>query len=87
MLPFGRFPGSDVLRGPEMRSTGEVMSFGRSFAEAFAKAQIAAGERLPVEGTVLVSLADADKRKLGPYIQIVLEAHVEQATKKAGKSK
>jgi carbamoyl-phosphate synthase large subunit len=63
VLPFGRFPGSDVLLGPEMRSTGEVMSFGHSFPEAFAKAQIAAGNPLPTVGTVLVSLADPDKRE------------------------
>jgi len=63
VLPFGRFPGSDVLLGPEMRSTGEVMSFGESFPEAFAKAQIAAGNPLPTAGTALVSLADADKRE------------------------
>jgi carbamoyl-phosphate synthase large subunit len=63
VLPFGRFEGADVLLGPEMRSTGEVMSFGKSFPEAFAKAQIAAGNPLPVQGTALVSLADADKRE------------------------
>lgn len=62
VLPFGRFRGADVLLGPEMRSTGEVMSFGDSFPEAFAKAQIAAGNPLPTSGAVLVSLADADKR-------------------------
>ena len=62
-MPFGRFPGCDVLLGPEMRSTGEVMSFGASFPEAFAKAQIAAGNPLPTAGTVLVSLTDADKRE------------------------
>ena len=63
VLPFGRFPGSDVLLGPEMHSTGEVMSFGKSFPEAFAKAEIAAGNPLPTSGSALVSLADADKRE------------------------
>jgi carbamoyl-phosphate synthase large subunit len=63
VLPFGRFPGSDVLLGPEMRSTGEVMSFGANFPEAFSKVQIAAGDPLPTEGMVLVSLADPDKRE------------------------
>jgi carbamoyl-phosphate synthase large subunit len=63
VLPFARFPGSDVLLGPEMRSTGEVMGFGRSYPEAFAKAQIAAGNPLPTKGRVLVSLADRDKRE------------------------
>ena len=63
VLPFGRFQGSDVLLGPEMRSTGEVMSFGQSFPEAFAKAQMAACNPLPTSGKVLVSLADPDKRE------------------------
>ena len=63
VLPFGRFPGSDVLLGPEMHSTGEVMSFAPGFPEAFAKAQTAAGNPLPTGGTVLVSLADPDKRE------------------------
>jgi carbamoyl-phosphate synthase large subunit len=63
VLPFGRFPGVDVLRGPEMRSTGEVMSFGENFPTAYAKAQIAAGNPLPETGTVLISLADSDKRE------------------------
>lgn len=62
VLPFGRFPAGDVLLGPEMRSTGEVMSVGESFPEAYAKAQIAAGNPLPTEGVALVSLADANKR-------------------------
>ena len=63
MLPFGRFEGADVLLGPEMRSTGEVMSSGRNLPEAFAKAQIAASNPLPTSGTVLVSLSDRDKRE------------------------
>jgi len=72
VLPFGRFPGSDVLLGPEMRSTGEVMSFGDSFPEAFAKAQIAAGNPLPIKGAVLASLSDRDKRD---GIQLVAQLH------------
>jgi carbamoyl-phosphate synthase large subunit len=63
VLPFGRFAGADVLLGPEMHSTGEVMSFGRNLPEAFAKAQIAASNPLPTGGTVLVSLSDVDKRE------------------------
>jgi carbamoyl-phosphate synthase large subunit len=63
VLPFRRFPGSDALLGPEMRSTGEVMSFGAGFPEAFAKSQIAAGNPLPTSGAVLASLTDADKRE------------------------
>jgi len=61
VLPFGRFPGVDTLLGPEMRSTGEVMGIGSTFGLAFAKSQIAAGTRLPSEGTVFLSLADRDK--------------------------
>ncbi len=61
VLPFDRFPGVDSLLGPEMRSTGEVMGVAESFGLAFAKSQIAAGTRLPSEGTVFFSLADRDK--------------------------
>ncbi len=62
VLPFNRFPGVDTLLGPEMRSTGEVMGIDATFGLAFAKSQIAAGSRLPVGGTVFLSLADRDKR-------------------------
>jgi carbamoyl-phosphate synthase large subunit len=61
VMPFNRFPGVDTLLGPEMRSTGEVMGIGTTFGLAFAKSQIAAGNRLPVGGTVFLSLADRDK--------------------------
>ena len=61
VLPFQRFPEVDSVLGPEMRSTGEVMGIDRTFALAFAKSQIAAGGRLPAEGTVFMSLADRDK--------------------------
>jgi carbamoyl-phosphate synthase large subunit len=61
VLPFSRFPGVDTVLGPEMRSTGEVMGIGTTFGLAFAKSQIAAGTRLPEEGTVFMSLADRDK--------------------------
>jgi carbamoyl-phosphate synthase large subunit len=61
VLPFDRFPDVDTLLGPEMRSTGEVMGIGSTFGLAFAKSQIAAGTRLPSEGTVFLSLADRDK--------------------------
>ncbi len=67
VLPFSKFLGSDVILGPEMRSTGEVMGFGRDFAEAFVKAQIAAGNF--EKGTsVLVSIADKDKRRFLPLV-------------------
>jgi carbamoyl-phosphate synthase large subunit len=61
VLPFSRFPTVDTVLGPEMRSTGEVMGIGESFGIAFAKAQLAAGTRLPSKGTVFLSLADRDK--------------------------
>jgi len=61
VLPFDRFPGIDTLLGPEMRSTGEVMGVDMTFGLAFAKSQMAAGTRLPREGTVFLSLADRDK--------------------------
>jgi carbamoyl-phosphate synthase large subunit len=61
VLPFSRFPGVDIVLGPEMRSTGEVMGVGESFGIAFAKAQLAAGTRLPDKGQVFLSLADRDK--------------------------
>jgi carbamoyl-phosphate synthase large subunit len=61
VLPFSRFPGTDTLLGPEMRSTGEVMGVGATFGIAFTKSQIAAGTRLPDSGTVFMSLADRDK--------------------------
>jgi carbamoyl-phosphate synthase large subunit len=61
VLPFSRFPAVDTLLGPEMRSTGEVMGVGATFGLAFAKSQIAAGNRLPDSGTVFLSLADRDK--------------------------
>jgi carbamoyl-phosphate synthase large subunit len=61
VLPFSRFPDADAVLGPEMRSTGEVMGIDRSVGLAFAKAQLAAGTRLPTGGTVFLSLADRDK--------------------------
>jgi carbamoyl-phosphate synthase large subunit len=61
VLPFSRFPESDAVLGPEMRSTGEVMGIDLTAGLAFAKSQLAAGTRLPTEGTVFLSLADRDK--------------------------
>jgi carbamoyl-phosphate synthase large subunit len=61
VLPFDRFPEVDTLLGPEMRSTGEVMGVDETFGLAFAKSQMAAGTRLPLSGTVFLSLADRDK--------------------------
>jgi len=62
VLPFSRFPEVDSLLGPEMRSTGEVMGIDSTFGLAFAKSQMAAGNRLPDTGTVFFSLADKDKK-------------------------
>ncbi|MDQ6803766.1 MAG: carbamoyl-phosphate synthase large subunit, partial [Actinomycetota bacterium] len=61
VLPFDRFAGSDSLLGPEMRSTGEVMGIALDFPTAFAKAQAAAGSKLPSDGTVFITVADRDK--------------------------
>ena len=71
VFPFNRFPGVDVLLGPEMRSTGEVMGIDESFGLAFAKAQLAAGQRLPVEGTVFISVNDRDKENVLPSAKIL----------------
>lgn len=61
VLPFNKFPGTDTLLGPEMRSTGEVMGLDTDFGRAFAKAQIAAGQQLPLSGSVFISVSDRDK--------------------------
>ncbi|MEX0604816.1 MAG: carbamoyl-phosphate synthase large subunit [Marinobacter sp.] len=61
VFPFSKFPAVDPILGPEMKSTGEVMGIGDSFDEAFAKAALAAGERLPVQGTAFISVRDVDK--------------------------
>ena len=66
VFPFSKFPGVDVILGPEMRSTGEVMGIDRTFALAFAKSQIAAGSGLPTKGTVYISVRDADKDAVVP---------------------
>ncbi len=61
VFPWGKFPGVDAVLGPEMKSTGEVMGVADNFGEAFAKAQIAAGQVLPLRGTVFLSVNDHDK--------------------------
>ncbi len=61
VFPFNKFPGVDPILGPEMKSTGEVMGVGRTFAEAFSKSQLAAGENIRVGGTAFISVKDADK--------------------------
>jgi carbamoyl-phosphate synthase large subunit len=69
VLPFARFPGSDPVLGPEMRSTGEVMAFAHDFPSAFAKAERAAGRPLPFEGTAFLSVRDEDKEALVPVAE------------------
>jgi carbamoyl-phosphate synthase large subunit len=61
VLPFAKFPGVDTHRGPEMKSTGEVMGVGETFGEAFVKSQIAAGVKLPQGGRAFISVRDGDK--------------------------
>jgi len=74
VLPFARFPGVDTLLGPEMRSTGEVMGWDRTFPRAFLKAQLGAGTVLPDAGTVFISIKDADKSaELVECAQILLD--------------
>jgi len=66
VFPFEKFPGVDYLLGPEMRSTGEVMGIDFDFGLSFAKAQLAAGMRLPLSGTVFISVNDKDKQTVLP---------------------
>jgi carbamoyl-phosphate synthase large subunit len=61
VFPFARFPGVDIILGPEMKSTGEVMGLDRNFARAFAKSQLGAGVQVPQEGKVFISVKDQDK--------------------------
>jgi carbamoyl-phosphate synthase large subunit len=69
VLPFARFPGADPVLGPEMRSTGEVMASASDLPTAFAKAERAAGRRLPASGTAFLSVRDEDKRVVVPVAQ------------------
>ncbi len=69
VLPFEKFAGTDVLLGPEMRSTGEVMGIDVDFGKAFAKAELAAGHKLPLAGTVFFSMNDRDKPKVIPVVR------------------
>ena len=69
VFPFARFPGTDVILGPEMKSTGEVMGIGSTFAEAFAKSQLGANVNLPLKGQVFISIKDGDKKAIIPIAQ------------------
>ena len=73
VLPFDRFPEADAVLGPEMRSTGEVMAIDATVGLAFVKAQLAAGTRLPIDGTVFMSMADRDKESGLQAAQILHE--------------
>jgi carbamoyl-phosphate synthase large subunit len=71
VFPFIRFAGADPILGPEMKSTGEVMGIGRTFGEAYAKAQLASGVVLPTQGVALLSVRDRDKRSAVELAQIL----------------
>jgi carbamoyl-phosphate synthase large subunit len=73
VFPFNKFRGVDTILGPEMRSTGEVMGISTSYGLAFAKAQLAAGQKLPSSGTVFISVNDRDKRQIGPLGKELVE--------------
>ncbi len=73
VFPFIKFPGVDPILGPEMKSTGEVMGVGSAFAEAYAKAQLAAGNVLPRAGNVFISVRDADKPRVAAVAQRFVE--------------
>ncbi|HTL70996.1 MAG TPA: carbamoyl-phosphate synthase large subunit [Candidatus Eisenbacteria bacterium] len=73
VLPFVRFSGIDIVLGPEMKSTGEVMGIDEDFGKAFAKSQIAAGSSLPTEGTIFLSVKDRDKKDVVPVARALAE--------------
>ena len=77
VFPWNKFPGVDTVLGPEMKSTGEVMGVADNFGEAFAKAQIAAGQKLPTQGTVFISVTDHDK----PHVAEVARKFVDMGFK------
>ena len=74
VFPFARFPGTDILLGPEMRSTGEVMGIDRTFAAAFYKSQIGAGSILPAQGTIFISVRDSDKEGIVASARMLIKA-------------
>ena len=71
VFPFKRFPGVDTLLGPEMRSTGEVMGISKTVGAAYLKSQMAAGQVIPAEGTIYISVKDSDKPKILPIAQLI----------------
>jgi carbamoyl-phosphate synthase large subunit len=74
VFPFNKFRGVDTILGPEMRSTGEVMGVSSTFGLAFAKAQLAAGQRLPLKGNVFISVNDHDKSLIAPMVRDLMAA-------------
>src|SRR5712672_454484 len=73
VFPFARFPGVDVILGPEMRSTGEVMGLDADFGRAFAKSQLGAGSKVPLDGVVFVSVKDQDKAQMVKPVKRLLD--------------
>jgi carbamoyl-phosphate synthase large subunit len=73
VLPFEKFSGTDIILGPEMRSTGEAMGMDKDFGRAFAKAQLSANQHLPLSGTVFVSMSDRDKKTAVPIAKSLIE--------------
>ena len=73
VFPFARFPGVDIILGPEMRSTGEVMGLDTNFGRAFAKSQLGAGSKVPLEGVVFVSVKDQDKAAMVKPVKHLVE--------------
>lgn len=73
VFPFNKFPAVDPILGPEMKSTGEVMGVGDTFAEAYAKAQLGAGDEIPTSGKVFVSVRDCDKADLVPVAKELID--------------
>ncbi len=77
VFPFSKFPGVDVILGPEMRSTGEVMGIDANFPLAYAKSQIAAGNALPTKGRVFISVNNADKKQIAPIARMLVDCGFE----------
>jgi carbamoyl-phosphate synthase large subunit len=69
VLPFEKFPGTDTILGPEMRSTGEAMGIDQDFGRAYAKSQLSANQRIPLSGTVFVTMNDRDKHAIIPVVK------------------
>jgi carbamoyl-phosphate synthase large subunit len=73
VLPFEKFPGTDTILGPEMRSTGEAMGIDQDFGRAYAKAQLSANQKIPLAGTVFVTMNDRDKHAIIPVVRDLIE--------------